>query len=193
LIMKESSMYILKRSVKKLLISGLVFSAGSAPLLAQQADTLERNPVVKNAQTIQISGTVTEASTGRPLPGINVTVSGFSAALTDENGNYKINVPHQAGVILFSGSGYQLKEAALKGRTTINIALYEDTFSSVYDKAALPHGTMLKNRIPYSVVSVSTNGAWNRPMETPDSYLQGKAAGLDVIRRSGTSDIGADM
>src|SRR5690606_15400578 len=72
-------------------------------------------------------------------------------------------------------------------------ALYEDTFSSVYDKAALPHGTMLKNRIPYSVVSVSTNGAWNRPMETPDSYLQGKAAGLDVIRRSGTSDIGADM
>ena len=42
-----------------------------------------------------------------------------------------------------------------------------------------------------SVVSVNTNGNWNRSNESPDGLLQGKAAGLSATMRSGTSNLGA--
>jgi len=141
----------------------------------------------------EVTGRVTEAASGKTLPGINVRVEGYSAALTDDKGNFKISVPDYQSVLIISGQGYQAKEEALKGRKKVNAALFEESYTSVYDAAALPFGSVLKNRIPYAVSSINTDGSWNRTNETPDSYLQGKIAGLDVIRKSGTPDIGADM
>ncbi|RZK52022.1 MAG: SusC/RagA family TonB-linked outer membrane protein, partial [Pedobacter sp.] len=142
---------------------------------------------------MQITGVLTEASTGKPLPGLNVNVTGFSATLSDEKGNFKISVPNKNSVLIISGQGYQTKEEALKGRTSVKIALYEESYTSQYDMAVLPFGTTLKNRTPFAVSSLSTNGSWNRTNETPDSYLQGQMAGLEAQKRSGTPDIGADL
>lgn len=173
----------------------LLFLAFSNTLIAQETDTVSTKKVVvlKKATGPQINGVVTDAATGKPLPGINISVTGYSAALTDENGSYKISVPDLHAVVVISGSGYQAKEEALKGRKNISSALYEESYTSVYDAAVLPFGTVLKNRTPYAVATVSPNGSWERGNETPDSYIQGKVAGLEAIRRSGTPDIGADL
>ncbi|SDL42353.1 TonB-linked outer membrane protein, SusC/RagA family [Pedobacter sp. ok626] len=173
----------------------LLFLAFSNTLLAQETDTIstKKVAVVKRATGPQINGVVTDAATGKPLPGINVSVTGYAAALTDEKGHYKISVPDYRAVVVISGQGYQSKEEALKGRKTISSALYEESYTSVYDAALLPFGIVLKNRTPYAVTAVNPNGSWERSNETPDSYLQGKVAGLEAIRRSGTPDIGADL
>jgi TonB-linked SusC/RagA family outer membrane protein len=48
--------------------------------------------------------------------------------------------------------------------------------------------------LPYSVASLKIDNNWSASTaETPDSYLQGKVSGLNVIRRSGTPSIGANM
>jgi TonB-linked SusC/RagA family outer membrane protein len=150
-------------------------------------------PALLAQEKKEVTGRITEAASGKALPGINIRVEGFSAALTDDKGNFKINVPDFQSVLVISGQGYQAKEEALRGRRIVNAALFEDSYSSVYDAAVLPFGTVLKNRIPYAVSSVYTDGSWTRSNETPDSYLQGKIAGLDVVRKSGTPDIGAAM
>jgi TonB-linked SusC/RagA family outer membrane protein len=174
----------------------LLFLALSTPLLAQEADSVSTVTTVnvRKPKGPQIVGVVVEAATKKPLPGINVSVTGYSAALTDEKGNFKISVPDLSAVLVISGQGYQSKEEALKGRKSVNsILLFEESYSSVYDAAVLPFGPVLKNRTPYAVATINTNGTWERANETPDSYLQGKVAGMEAIRRSGTPDIGADI
>ena len=142
---------------------------------------------------LPVTGTILEDATGKPLPGISVRYKDVSAGITDSLGKFSLNVPDYQVAVTIDGAGFQTKEIYLKGRSVINAALYEDSYTSFFDVATLPFGTKLKSHIPYAVTSVQTAGAWDRPLETPDTYLQGKVAGLNVIRRSGTPNIGANL
>ncbi|MEI9808529.1 MAG: TonB-dependent receptor plug domain-containing protein [Bacteroidota bacterium] len=56
-----------------------------------------------------------------------------------------------------------------------------------------PLETLLKSQAPFAATSLRTDGNWGRSTETPSTYLQGRVAGLNAIRRSGTPNIGATM
>ncbi|TKB96255.1 SusC/RagA family TonB-linked outer membrane protein [Pedobacter cryophilus] len=189
-------MLTINKSIKKILVFGLVIFTYSTSMFAQtdslsKVSSISRDPAYKNL--VKISGLVKDAATGSPIIGANITVEGYSAAITGENGKFTINVPNLQSAVVVSGANYQTKEVALKGKLNVEVILYEETYRSVYDVAVLPFSSDLKNRIPYAVNSINNNQAWKKPTETPDSYLQGSFAGLDVVRRSGTPDIGANM
>jgi len=188
-------MHVFTMSIKRLLISGLLAAASSA-VLAQQADSTAVAPAAvskRNNNDLKISGIVKEAATGKALPAISVSVAGYSAALTDDKGRFSISVPDYHALLIVSSIGYQVKEVALKGKTDVTVALFEDAYSSVYDEAVMPFGNKSRNQSVYAAASVNTRGTWNRASETPDSYMQGMFAGLNVQRRSGTPGIGADL
>jgi TonB-linked SusC/RagA family outer membrane protein len=147
----------------------------------------------QNKQAIEVSGTVTDAATHQPLTAIRVTYHDYSAAITDSTGHFTLKVPDNNVTIVLQGEGYQSKEIALKGRRTVTAVLYEDTYVSFYDAAVLPFRRQSINRIPFAVSSVQTSNNWAHTSETPDAYLQGKVAGLNVIRRSGTPNVGANL
>jgi TonB-linked SusC/RagA family outer membrane protein len=136
---------------------------------------------------------VTDAATGKGLSGIRVTYKEYSAAITDSTGAFSLNVPSTKVSIMLEGEGYQTKEIALRGAKNIKAGLYEDTYTSFYDVAALPFGARSKTKVPFAATSIQTNGAWGNSLETPSTYLQGKVAGLNAIRRSGTPNIGATL
>ncbi|MVN91992.1 SusC/RagA family TonB-linked outer membrane protein [Mucilaginibacter aquatilis] len=141
----------------------------------------------------EVTGQVTDAATKKPVPGINVVVQDIAAAITDDKGNFKIVVPSKTSVLQFSGQGFQYKDVAVNGRKVINASLYEDGFTSAYDLVTLPFRQAPKSQISYAVTSVNTDGSWTRNKETPDNFLQGQVAGLNVIRRSGTPGVGAEV
>lgn len=144
-------------------------------------------------KSIEIKGTVRDAATHLPLRAVRVAYQNYSAAITDSAGNFSLKVPDDHVTILIKGEGYQTKELALKGRTTVSASLYEDNYTSYYDAAALPFGNQSVNRVPFAVTSVQSSRNWAHVGETPDAFLQGKVAGLSVIRRSGTPNVGAEL
>lgn len=148
---------------------------------------------VLNKQPQLVSGMVKDAATGKVLRGIRITYKDYSAAISDSTGSFKLNVPSRDVSILLEGDGYQLKEIALNGQTTIIASLYEDTYTSFYDQAVQPLSTVMKSRSPFAITSIQTNGNWGRISETPATYLQGRVAGLNAIRRSGTPNMGATL
>ncbi|WP_345952814.1 SusC/RagA family TonB-linked outer membrane protein [Mucilaginibacter sp. PAMB04168] len=162
---------------------------------AQQTSAPQTATAVKNKNItgLEVTGQVTDAATKKPLPGINVVIEDVSAAITDDRGNFKITAPSRNSLLQVSGQGYQYKEVSVNNRKTINVALYEDSFASVYDQVTLPFRQVAKSQINYSVASVNTDGSWNRPKETPDNFLQGQVSGLNVTRRSGTPGVGANL
>ena len=75
------------------------------------------------AQSVKVSGVVTDASNGEPLPFASVVLKGTgTGTMTDLNGGYSITVPSN-GTLVFSSIGYTTQEVAVGGRGTVNIVL----------------------------------------------------------------------
>ena len=147
----------------------------------------------KSPGGFHVTGTIKDAATGKTLRGIRVTYKDYSAAITDSLGAFELDVPSRNVYVLAEGEGYQAKQIALKGNNRITASLYEDTYTSFYDAANFPLGVTVKNQSPFAATGIQTDGNWGKVTETPSSYLQGKVAGMNVIRRSGTPNIGATM
>ncbi len=142
---------------------------------------------------VQVKGTVTDAATHQPLSAIRVTYQDYAAAITDSAGNFTLQAPNYDITLMLQGEGYQSKEVALKGRNTVSVSLFEEAYASFYDGGNLPFAVQPLNRTPYSVTLVQTQRSWAHITATPDAFLQGKVAGLNAIRRSGTPNAGANL
>jgi len=167
-------------------------------LSAQETDSVKTDKVkaaaVKSsARQISAIGTVKDAATGKPLTGMSVSVPGFSSSFTDDKGRFSVHVPNYKITLVISGPGYKQKDVALKSRREIRVSLFEEAFTSIYDQASLLTGTTQLSKTSSAVAAINTQGNWQLNAETPETYLQGRVAGLNVIRRSGTPGEGADL
>lgn len=144
------------------------------------------------AYTDKVSGTVFDAATNKPLVGMNISVPGISAAMTDEVGKFSILVPSYDVELLISGPDYQKKRVALRGEKEISVFLYEETFKGVYGDIMTPLGEIANNHATASQSQLIGNNFLSQATN-PDVLLQGTIAGLNTIQRSGSENSGANM
>jgi TonB-linked SusC/RagA family outer membrane protein len=179
------------------LFGGIKAMAQTDGISVRLADSIARykQDSVAKAKGDKISGVVKDASTGKPVSGISVGIPLYSNAITDDRGRFTVTVPNYDVVLMVTGQGYQQKEVPVKGRKVLpDVLLFEESFNSIYDEAKMPFNKVAVTRQSGSVSNINTLGAWDATsLETPDSYLQGKVAGLKVVRRSGTPNIGANL
>jgi TonB-linked SusC/RagA family outer membrane protein len=140
-----------------------------------------------------VSGIIKDAITRKALGGATITYGNTFAVITDSTGKFVLKVPDYNVTISVSSEGFQTKEIALKGQKNIIASLYESDFQSFYDDITIPFKTLPQSQLTVAAQSVQSKGNWNYISETPDAFLQGKVAGLQVIRRSGTPNMGANL
>ena len=81
------------------------------------------------AQTT-VTGTITDAIDGSPLPGVSVIVKGTSTGVaSDFDGNYSIDLSDTNVVLEFTFVGYTVKDIEVNGQEVINVALDQSTES----------------------------------------------------------------
>src|SRR5690349_9645873 len=68
------------------------------------------------AKSVTVSGTISDAATGKAIAGMQIAYKDFTAAITDSSGNFSLQVPNYDASVTVNGEGYQTKEIALKGR-----------------------------------------------------------------------------
>ncbi len=136
-------------------------------------------------QEVEIKGTVTDANTGEPLPGVNIlekaTQSGTS---TDQDGNYTITVSGPDAVLIFSSVGYLSEEVDVAGRTTINLTLVE-SIEALDEIVVIGYGSVKKRELTGSVASMKEDDFNQGVFSDPVQLIQGKVAGLSVVRPNG--------
>ncbi|MCF8225979.1 MAG: TonB-dependent receptor [Bacteroidales bacterium] len=133
----------------------------------------------------EVSGTVSEASTGDPLIGATIVVKGSSTGtVTDLNGAYSINVPGDDAVLQFSYVSYETKEVVVGNQTIIDVALVE-TATELEDVVVIGYGTVKKEDLTGAVAVVSSEDLNRTPIATFQKALQGKAPGVLVSQTSG--------
>lgn len=79
-----------------------------------------------SAQEKTVTGTVTAAVDGEPLPGVSILAKGtLNGAQSDFDGNFSITVDETA-TLVFSSIGFKTTEIAVAGQTAIDVAMNED-------------------------------------------------------------------
>lgn len=153
----------------------------------------QQTDAAQQAEKQYVSGVITDASTKKGLIGIRISVEGFSAAITDEEGKFSIHVPSYFAELNISGEGYESRIIALKGKNTVNLALLDDDHFSYQQSLTMPFGKMVQRKTTAAAGVYNANGEWRRPEESVDALLQGQIPGLNSIRRSGTPGVGANL
>ncbi|WP_317125601.1 carboxypeptidase-like regulatory domain-containing protein [Rufibacter latericius] len=135
------------------------------------------------AQAVTVSGTVTSADDGTPLPGVSVVVKGTQIGTsTSIEGTYSISVPTPTATLVFSFIGYNAIERALTGATTINVALVPDA-TQLSEVVVTALGIeRSRNSLPFAATQLegSTVTAARNPNMV--NSLSGKVAGLTVTQ-----------
>lgn len=138
------------------------------------------------AQNITVTGKVTDENR-QPLTGATIQIKGTKKGTNaDLNGNYSIQA--DAGdILVFSIIGYTRLEEPVKKRKAINIQLTPDQ-QSLNEVVVVGYGTQKRNDITGSVGSVKGDIFKNQPITNPTEALQGRIAGVDVVKNSGAPD-----
>ncbi|MFV8324421.1 SusC/RagA family TonB-linked outer membrane protein [Flavobacterium sp. ZS1P14] len=148
----------------------------------------------KKVKGILVKGVVKNAKTKVALSGINIAVEGFSAAITNDDGSFEIRVPNLEAILKISSEDFQTKVYALKKQESgIEIFLSEPYYAPAYQIANLPSGEKIQydNTGANSVVNFKKNQWSSSVNESVGGFLQGKVAGLNTVRNSGTPGAGS--
>ena len=140
--------------------------------------TVEETPMLD-----PVSGRITDA-TGQALPGATILVKGTNdGTSTDADGNFTLDVASD-GVLVVSFVGYVTQEIAVNGRSVVDVQLVEDA-SLLEQIVVTGYGVQEKKDVTGAISSVDGEDFRNLPISGIDRALQGRLAGVQVVRNGG--------
>jgi TonB-dependent starch-binding outer membrane protein SusC len=126
----------------------------------------------------RVTGTVKDARTGEPLPGVTVVIEGTTKGfITDVSGKYTADVIDNNAVLIFSYVGYDIQKVPVAGKSVIDVAL-EVNVQSLEEVVVVGYGTQKKKDLTGAVVRVQGEGFKNQSMTQITDMLTGTVAGL---------------
>ena len=136
------------------------------------------------AQTRTITGTVTDA-TGNPVPNATIQVKGTRVGTSSDNeGKYSISVPANAKNLVISAVGQTDVEYSIGNKAVINASLTSSD-KSLQEVVVVGYGTQKRREATGSVVSVKGAALAEKPVQSFESALAGKAAGVQITVPNG--------
>lgn len=133
----------------------------------------------------RIHGTVL-AESGESIIGANVSVKGNGSigTITDVNGNFTLQVPDNA-VLVISYIGYISTEIKVGKQQALSIVLREDT-QNLEEVVVVGYGVQQKRDITGSIANVKGDNLKDLPVANLSNALQGRAAGIDIVSDGGS-------
>ena len=140
-----------------------------------------------HAQKRELTGKVTDQSTGLPLTGASILINNTGVA-TKENGTFVISVANDAKSVTVSFVGYLAQTINISGKKVINVALIPDV-SQQNEVVVIGYGTQKKSSLTGAIAKFKNENLDEAPVSRVDQALQGKIAGLTIQNTS--SEAGA--
>lgn len=136
------------------------------------------------AQEKTVTGTVTSAVDGLPLPGVNVIVKGTSRGVqTDFDGNYAIKAS-EGETLVFSYIGFKTQELSVGSESNVPVVLAQDA-ESLDEVVVVGYGKTTLRANPSAIKTFSGEVLEDRVNASALQNLQGQVAGLNVTTGSG--------
>lgn len=148
-------------------------------------------PVLGFAQTIQVKGTVVDA-TGMSVIGASVLEKGTTnGVITDIDGNFQLQVSPN-GTLQISYVGFQTQELPVNNQTVFNVTLKEDS-EMLEEVVVVGYGVMKKSDMTGAISSVKSEDLMKRATTSATEALQGKVAGVSILKSGGNAGAGVSV
>ncbi|KAA9338749.1 TonB-dependent receptor [Hymenobacter busanensis] len=137
------------------------------------------------AQNRQVSGRVTDRTTGEGIPGATVLVKGTTSGVsTNSDGTFTLGVPTGGGTLQISSVGFITVERPIGEESQITIGLAADN-KQLSEVVVTGYGTQERRDVTGSIASVQGESISNLPTPSFDQQLAGRAAGVQATTPSG--------
>lgn len=164
------------KSLASILI--LVFVICFSQVTYLQAQNRTVTGIVKDVQDI-------------PMPGVSVVAKGSTiGTVTDIDGKYRISVPSNADILVFSFVGMRSEEVRIDNKTVLNVKLKEDAVM-LQEVVAIGYGVKTKATTTGAVDLVGKDRFEDKPATNTTAFLQGVVPGME-IRRNNPGKIGEE-
>jgi TonB-linked SusC/RagA family outer membrane protein len=145
---------------------------------------------VAGQQEKTITGHVVDEN-GASLAGVLVQVEGTSLkTVTNEDGQFSLSIPLTARNVSFSYMGYLTQVVPIGSTTQFSIRLLPDT-KALDEIVVIGYGVVKKRDVTGAIVSLKSNDIVLAPTSNVMEALQGKIAGMDIVKTSG--QVGKDV
>lgn len=136
------------------------------------------------AQVRTVTGKVTDEK-GAGLSGVTVTAVGRDAkALTNNDGNFSIQVNDQVKTVRFTYVGYESVDVSIAGKSTIDVSMNSSN-AGLDEVVVVGYTTQKKREATGSIVSVKGSAIANMPVQSFEASLAGRAAGVQITVPNG--------
>ncbi len=140
-----------------------------------------------------LSGVVLDKTSGQPLPGVNVVVSGSSKGVaTDFDGKFQLSKVVKGDKIVLSFIGFKSETIVYSNQTSIRVSLQEDANLLNEVVVQVGYGTVKKKDATGSITTVTTKDFNKGANVTAENLLNGRVAGLS-INTSGAPGSGSEI
>jgi len=138
------------------------------------------------AQDKTITGIVTDASTGEPIPGATIVVKGSTSigTITQYDGKYSLDVPQDATTLVYSFVGMISEEIQIGDQSTINVTLVEDIMN-LQEVIVIGYGVQKKEDKTGAVATINSEDMIGGVLTDPIQGIQGKSAGVLISKKGG--------
>ena len=137
------------------------------------------------AQSITVTGVVTDSSTGQGVPFASLQLKGtMTGTSTDGDGLYTIDVPAD-GVLIFSSIGYKDVEVPVAGQPRHDVILSPDT-ETIEETIVVAFGTATKESFTGSATVVKSADIAKTQSSDVTRALEGVVAGVQMTTSSGS-------
>ena len=120
---------------------------------------------------------------GEAIPGTTIIVKGTTiGAISDIEGNFTIDVPLNAKILVFTFVGMKPMEVAIENKSSFNVTLEEQTVG-VDEVVVVGYGTTTRKSSVGAVDQVKSVMLENRPVTDMTQALQGTSANLVIQTR----------
>jgi TonB-dependent starch-binding outer membrane protein SusC len=154
--------------MRKLLVTLTAFLLLAGQLLAQKT----------------VTGKVTDDK-GNPIPNASVIVKGTTTGtVTKADGTFSLVVPSTAKALIVSSVDMTSQEKAIGTQSVLDFALAQED-RVVSEVVVVGYGTQRKKDVTGSIASVKGAALANKPVQSFEQALGGRAAGVQVTIPSG--------
>eukprot|EP01133_Synstelium_polycarpum_P012577 gene12577-14760_t len=134
------------------------------------------------AQSLRLTGKVTQKSDGQGIPGASIVVKGASSGtMTDVNGNYTLNLPPAGGVLIVSYIGMETVERTVTGAGVQNFVLSDD-LKVLNEVVVVGYGTQKVTNISGAISVIKSADIKKLNAVRTEEALQGQVSGVTVIQ-----------
>jgi TonB-linked SusC/RagA family outer membrane protein len=164
----------------------LALSSGQLVVVMRRPPVRPASPA--RAPDRQVTGRVTRATDGKPLPEASVVVQGRPGGTsTNADGQFTLSVPDGEVRLVVRAIGYARKEVVVPpgALTEVQVALEQDPFKLDELVVSGQQTTVESRNAPTSTAIVSGDELSEVPAPSIDAALQGKVAGANIQSNSG--------